>query len=372
MINNVNKNKIKETLKTGGFCLVFGVLIGTTVVSCNNKKSNSVQSETTIEQTTEAPRKKITKLTIEEFDKLVDEVQESNKEAGFNLRRENLELAVYINNINLATPELVEEIESFYNYNEQDMINVYLKTITAYNNDKNDYYNGKDDKYADLSLMFADDIDKETVKYIDETFNKLYCNITDGFKSEIVLSMDEFNKIVDYVMDKNEFLGIDIPKEEVETSIYERNSKYATSEVTKYINSLSLDKSISEIDEDVLNVYKRYNKNATEQFNLSDLEVESYYIEKVVSELEDYTRKNGTINGYTKDQLTVGGLFTAKLQIDDSFAYFATTGYANEYESNIKAIEEANLEAVVARTYAALGSKTSIKECETDKVKTLN
>ena len=52
------------------------------------------------------------------------------------------------------------------------------------------------------------------------------------------------------------------------------------------------------------------------------------------------------------------------MKIDDSFAYFATTGYANEYEDEIAGIAEANLEAVVVRTYDALGATASMKDCE--------
>ena len=109
-----------------------------------------------------------------------------------------------------------------------------------------------------------------------------------------------------------------------------------------------------------------YNNSSKEQFNLSNLEYESYYLGAVVEEIEGYTRENNTINGYTKSELTVGGLFTVKLKIDDAFAYFATTGYANEYEDEIAAIAEANLEAAVVRTYDALGATAAIKECEED------
>lgn len=310
MFKNINKEELKNKLKlskksiiTNTCIVVAGVALGATLFSgCNkdNDKNNTKPTIQTIEQndtpetldnevetfntleTAESVENvetienvepvEITELGIEEFNKLVEEVEKANTEAGLNLRKENLELVVYINNIDKASKELVEKMESSYNYNEEDMINVYLKTITSYNNDKLEYYNGEDTKSADVSLTFTDKIDRETVKYVDSSFEEL------------------------------------------------RNSK-SEEELTSKMGS-------------------------------------------VVEELKGYTRENNTINGYTKDQLTVGGLFTTKLMIDDAFAYFATTGYANAYESDISAIAEANFETVIARTYSVLGSKAALVECE--------
>lgn len=400
MIKNVNLKGLKERAskkfkitKTGvkKGLIITGLALATTitVVSCNKKENqNNTQIEQTVEniqtgadieigETTEnveteeiIEQEVISELTVEDFNKLVDEVEKANAEAGLNLRRENLELAVYINNIELATPELVEKIESSFNYNEEDMLNTYLKTITAYNNDKLEYYNGEDTKYADISVMFLDPIAKETVKYVDNSFNELYTNSLN--EENIELTMDKFNNVVDGIVKENERLGIEIDRRAIEISVYVRNKVSATKEVEEYINSLELaeGQTLESIDNGVLSYYKLYNESATEKFNLSNLEYESYYLGAVVEEFEGYTRENNTIKGYTKSELTVGGLFTVKLMIDDSFAYFATTGYANEYEDEIAGIAEANLEAVVVRTYDALGATASIKECEEDK--TLN
>lgn len=237
---------------------------------------------------TEAPVEEvvITELGVEEFNELVATTEASNKEAGLNLRKENLELAVYINNQNIATPELAQQIESSYNYNEEEMINSYLQTMTAYNNDKLEFLNGEDTKYADVSVMFADEIDRETIKYIDTLFNGVY-------------------------------------------------------------------------------LYSAYTEDKTEE----TLATEKALVENVIKEMQGYTMENNTINGYTKDQLTVGGLFTVKLKIDDELTALATTGYASEYEKNINDIAGANVEACVSRTYAILGSKAALVECE-EKVKT--
>ena len=400
MIKNVNLKGLKERAsekfkitKTGvkKGLIITGLALATTVavVSCNKKQNqDNTQIEQTVEniqtgadieigETTEnveteeiIEQEVIAELTVEDFNKLVDEVEKSNAEAGLNLRRENLELAVYINNIDIATPELAQKIESAYDYNEEDMINTYLKVMTSYNNDKLEYYNGEDTKYADESVMFLDPIDRETIKYVDALFEELHTNSLN--EENIELTMDKFNKMVDSIVAQNEQLGIEMDRRAIEISVYVRNSVAANSEVETYINSLKLaeGETLETIDNGVLSYYKLFNANSEEQFNLSNLEYESYYLGAVVEELEGYTRENNTIKGYTKSELTVGGLFTVKLKIDDAFAYFATTGYANEYEDEIAGIAEANLEAVVARTYAELGDAAAIKDCEEDK--TLN
>lgn len=399
MIKNVNLKGLKERAsekfkitKTGvkKGLIITGLALATTVavVSCNKKENNNTQIEQTVEniqtgadieigETTEnveteeiIEQEVIAELTVEDFNKLVDEVEKSNAEAGLNLRRENLELAVYINNIDIATPELAQKIESAYDYNEEDMINTYLKVMTSYNNDKLEYYNGEDTKYADESVMFLDPIDRETIKYVDALFEELHTNSLN--EENIELTMDKFNKMVDSIVAQNEQLGIEMDRRAIEISVYVRNSVAANSEVETYINSLKLaeGETLETIDNGVLSYYKLFNANSEEQFNLSNLEYESYYLGAVVEELEGYTRENNTIKGYTKSELTVGGLFTVKLKIDDAFAYFATTGYANEYEDEIAGIAEANLEAVVARTYAELGDAAARIECEEDK--TLN
>ncbi|MBO5095342.1 MAG: hypothetical protein J6B98_00505 [Bacilli bacterium] len=380
----ITKNGVKKGLIITGLALATTI----TVVSCNKKENNNTQIEQTVEniqtgaeveigETTEnieteeiIEQEVIAELTVEDFNKLVDEVEKSNAEAGLNLRRENLELAVYINNIDIATPELAQKIESAYDYNEEDMINTYLKVMTSYNNDKLEYYNGEDTKYADESVMFLDPIDRETIKYVDALFEELHTNSLN--EENIELTMDKFNKMVDSIVAQNEQLGIEMDRRAIEISVYVRNSVAANSEVEAYINSLKLaeGETLETIDNGVLSYYKLFNANSEEQFNLSNLEYESYYLGAVVEELEGYTRENNTIKGYTKSELTVGGLFTVKLKIDDAFAYFATTGYANEYEDEIAGIAEANLEAVVARTYAELGDAAAIKDCEEDK--TLN
>lgn len=401
-IKNINPKKLfngkfkitKQNLKETGKLVIFGVALGCGLglVSCggkntdkndqtsyiestdNTNESKNENIETTesvdvetVEKTETDKEEVVTELTVEDFNKLVDEVVKANVEAGLNLRRENLELAVYINNINLATPELVQKIESSYNYNEENMINIYLQTMTSYNNDKLEYYNGEDDKCADESLMFISNIDRETIQYIDSLFEGLHVNVSKS--SEIELTMPKFNMMVEDVMTKNKELGINLSREEIEISIYQRNLKYATEEVKTYIENIKLEKgkTLESVDNNTLNIIEAFNKKSKVDFNLSTLEYESYYVGLVVEELEGYMRENNTINGYTKDQLSIGGLFTAKLKTDDAFAYFATTGYANEYETNITAIAEANMEACVARTYAVLGSKAAIEECEDTK-----
>lgn len=321
MIKNINLDKlkslknpklIKKAIATGA--LVVSILaVG--ITGCGKKNSGespiiddtpiTTEVPTTVPTATPAPTvnpteaptatpaptevpvvEEITELDIEQFNKLVATVEASNKEAGLNLRKENLELAVYINSQNIATPELAQKIESSYNYNEEEMINSYLQTMTAYNNDKLEFLNGEDTKYADVSVMFADKIDRETIKYIDTLFNGVY-------------------------------------------------------------------------------LYSAYIEDKTEE----TLATEKALVENVIKEMQGYTMENNTINGYTKDQLTVGGLFTVKLKIDDEIAFLATTGYASEYEKNINDIAEANLEACVSRTYAILGSKSALVECE-ENVKT--
>ena len=393
MIKNVNLQGLQErankslelaknNFKKGLIITMCSLTMSTVLAGCGEQElpeviieeteetKDNVETEVVVEteevkvEIEEVEEQVITELTIEEFNKLVDEVEKANAEAGLNLRRENLELAVYINNISLATPELVEKIESSYNYNEEDMINTYLKTMTSYNNDKLEYYNGEDTKYADESVMFLDQIDREAIKYVDALFNELHTNSL--HEENIELTTDKFNKIVDGIVKENERLGIEMDRRAIEISVYVRNKVSATAEVEQYINSLKLaeGETLESIDNAVLGYYKLYNNNSDEKFNLSNLEYESYYLGAVVEELEGYTRENNTINGYTKSELTVGGLFTLKMKIDDSFAYFATTGYANKYEDEIAGIAEANLEAVVVRTYDALGATASMKDCE--------
>lgn len=420
-ITNINKEGIKEKLvkkiklakdkvKKGTFIVLLGTLLSTTsLTGCGSED----KAQTTIESTTEATdldetqevenevekdeeskeiideikdkvdeklesedeyKNTITELTVEEFNKFVDEVEKANQEAGLNLRRENLELTVYINNIDLATPELIEKIESQYNYNEEDMINVYLKTVTSYNNDQLEYFNGEDSKYADASLMFLDEIDRGTVKYVNGLFEEIHTNALN--EKDIELTSDRFNEMVDYIVSVNKELGIEMDRRAIAISVYYRNSLSATTNVSKevkdYIKSINIaeGETIETIDAGVLNYYKVYNKTADKKFNLSNLEYESYYLGAVVNELAGYTRENNKIQGYAKSELTTGGLFTTKLIIDDALAYFATTGYANEYEDTITAIAEANLDAVVARTYAVLGSKAALVECEDEKTLT--
>lgn len=343
--------------------------VETEIVSKEETKE-VVETETVEEEVT------ITELDVVTFNQLVDEVVEANKKVDFNLRREDLELAVYINNIEIATPELVDAIESRYNYNEEEMINTYLQTITAYDNDKLQYYNGKDSKYADLSLTVTDPIDKATIKTVDQLTDGLYAQVTGKENKE--LTLDRFNTLVSDVMKRSDELEIGLKKEEVEIAAYVRNEKYATKEVTDYVNSIKLakDETFGEIDYRVLCLCNDYNKKnklkdtSDKYFQDSMFKFKSYSVKEVVDTFENYTREFGTINGYTKDSLTVGGLFTVKLQIDDSLSYFATTGYAAQYQSNIDGIMDANIETVVSRTYAVLGSKAAIKDCEDEKTLT--
>ena len=248
---------------------------------------NPTEAPTATPAPTEVPVvEEITELDIEQFNKLVATVEASNKEAGLNLRKENLELAVYINNQNIATPELAQKIESSFDYNEEAIINSYLQTMTAYDNDMLEFYNGEDTKYADVSIMFLDKIDRETIRYIDSLGAKVY-------------------------------------------------------------------------------TYSAYTEGKTEE----TMAAEKAEVESVIKELQGYMMENNTINGYTKDQLTVGGLFGSKLRGDNLLAFVATTGYASEYEKNINDIAKANVEACVSRTYAILGSKSALVECE-ENVKT--
>lgn len=312
MIKNINLDKLKslKNSKVIRKAIVAGTItvaiLAAGITGCGKKNSEKSPNTTPSPITTESPvatptatptatpapteapvvEEVITELDIEGFNKLVATVEASNSEAGLNLRKENLELAVYINSQNIATPELAQKIESSFDYNEEAIINSYLQTMTAYDNDMLEFYNGEDTKYADVSIMFADKIDRETIKYIDSLGAKVY-------------------------------------------------------------------------------TYSAYTEGKTEE----TMAAEKAEVEKVIKELQGYMMENNTINGYTKDQLTVGGLFAAKLRTDDLLAYIATTGYASEYEKNINDIAEANLEACVSRLYAILGSKSALVECE-ENVKT--
>jgi len=141
----------------------------------------------------------ITELGVEEFNELVATIEAANKEAGLNLRKENLELVLYINNHNIVTPELARQIESRYNYKKDDMMNNYLKVMNDYSNDLYDYYNGEDTKYADISLLFLDKIDRETSKYLYSLGAKIYnCSAYTEGKTEETMAAEkvEVEKVI--------------------------------------------------------------------------------------------------------------------------------------------------------------------------------
>lgn len=454
-LKDLASKKLKISKKT--FVVISMSMILSSVIGCGKTNKTEVESsrkpsvitefqteeETKVveETTKEVVEEKITKLTVADFNKLVDEIEKENEKVDFSLRREYLELAVYLNNIEIATPELVEKIESYYNYNEEDMINVYLKTMTAYSNDKLDYYNGKDDKYADPSLTFTDKIDKETMQEVDATFSNLY-DITVN-KKDLEMDKNVLDAMVSNLKIESSYVGLELTDEEIKSLIYEYNDSIMTSEVKSEFENIKINKEeldslafyvskhnfyniptigidefkilvynnlydmltddakeyvqemIKRIGPEMYNIYcsnsyheitinevkklivnvrynsmktidkvKKFNEESKEEFNLSNFHFEQYFIGNVVENMKDYTTKTGKIAGYTKNNLTPGGLFTVKMAIDDSFAYFATTGYANGYKEDIAYIEEANLEAVVVRAFDALGSARSMTECK--------
>lgn len=382
-LKDLASKKLRISKKT--FVVISMSMILSSVIGCGKTNKTEVESsrkpsvitefrteeETKVveETTEEVVEEKITKLTVEDFNKLVYEIEKENEKVDFSLRREYLELAVYLNNIEIATPELVEKIESYYNYNEEDMINVYLKTMTAYNNDKLDYYNGKDDKYADPSLTFTDKIDKETMQEVDATFSNLY-DITVN-KKDLEMDKNVLEAMVLNLKIEASCVGLELTDDEIKALVYEYNESIMTSEVKSEIENIDFGKdskeekiTLNRASMKTIDKVKKFNEESKEEFNLSNFHFEQYFIGNVVENMKDYTTKTGKIAGYTKNNLTPGGLFTVKMAIDDSFAYFATTGYANGYKEDIAYIEEANLEAVVVRAFDALGSARSMTECK--------
>jgi len=427
-IKRVNLEKFKsvltkDNLKRGAFIVIMSSILGGTILSCNgcsegrtpskieqttdNNKENettpnidvttpteepttpaiestapqgpttNVENETTqntdVTTPTEEPTTQevvIEKLDVETFNKFVDELEIKNAEDGFNIRRENLELLTYIQNMHLATPELIDKIHSEYEYNNKLMFNTYMQAVNQYNCDKLDFYNGKDEKYAKLSNLSIDEIDRETMEYIELLTDNLYTSAQGTKRSEFDIA--NLNGMVQMIMKKNEELGIELSKTEVEMIVYEYNYKQATEVVRKYIELNVPEGQTQEgIANNVLNILKAHNKASKKDFDLSLLEYESYSMADIIKKLESYLRENGTILGNTKDNLTIGGFGAIKLKVDHTVAYLDATGYATQYKDSINAIQAANIDAFVSRLYAALDQNASLVNCQEEKVNTL-
>ena len=155
----------------------------------SNTTTEEMSNDSTIEET------KITKLDEKTFEALVDETMEENKELDFNVRRESIEALLYVCNMSIATPELSKLIEGRF-ISEERMINSILETITSYDmNMVEAWYNNT--KHADLSKLFLDEIDRDTISYVQTGYDILANNINDNNITEasrnesIVKFMDE-------------------------------------------------------------------------------------------------------------------------------------------------------------------------------------
>ena len=220
-LSNINIKGLSKKLKIKGGLAMLGLATVMSVTACSPKTVNN--NETTIEQTRnndpfnkwidnkttteeataemtaeetttekvteevtteEVTEEEISVLDVERFSKLVDEIMEENKELDFNVRKESIEALLYVCNMSMATPELSQLIESIF-ASEEEIINSVLETITSYDMNMVEAWYGNDSKHADLSKLFLDEIDKDTVSYVQTGYDILANNINDNSVTEV-------------------------------------------------------------------------------------------------------------------------------------------------------------------------------------------
>lgn len=175
-IRVVNMKRFVISCVIGGTILCTGGCATGYLISKNNNKNNNAIVETMTD--TDLNNKKITKLGMEELNNMVEEVEKANRENGLGIRQEDLELALYISNINIATSDVASYIEGKYDGNEENMIMMYFDVISNYLNSRTKYYNNKTEKLADASVLFLDEVDKNAITYIQNSYNGLFKDLS--------------------------------------------------------------------------------------------------------------------------------------------------------------------------------------------------
>lgn len=207
--NNINKSalaKIKKPLLTFGMVVVLGGSVAACSKGCSSEKTstsknysasnfdNSLETETTIavvetesatqeaetltdlEVATKAETEteletiefKATELDLNTFNSLVDEIVESNKNVGFNTRREAIEALVYAANINIVSDEVASNIASRF-VTRENLLNSLLETVTSYNMAMVSA-SYTDEAMPVLANAFVDEIDKNALLKVQQAY----------------------------------------------------------------------------------------------------------------------------------------------------------------------------------------------------------
>lgn len=237
-LSNINIKGLSKKLKIKGGLAMLGLATVMSVTACSPKTVNNnettieqtrnndpfnkwIDNKTTIEETTieeettekvteettteEVTEEEISVLDVERFSKLVDEIMEENKELDFNVRKESIEALLYVCNMSMATPELSQLIESRF-ASEEEIINSVLEAITSYDMNMVEAWYGNDSKHADLSKLFLDEIDKDTVSYVQVGYDILANNINDNSITEASRN-ESISKFMDEIINYSLYNG---------------------------------------------------------------------------------------------------------------------------------------------------------------------
>ena len=200
-VNN-NETTIEQTRNNDPFNKWIDNKTTTEETTIEEETTEKVTGETTTEEVTE---EEISVLDVERFSKLVDEIMKENKELGFNVRKESIEALLYVCNMSMATPELSQLIESRF-ASEEEIINSVLETITSYDMNMVEAWYGNDSKHADLSKLFLDEIDKDTVSYVQAGYDILANNINDNSITEASRN-ESISKFMDEIINYSLYNG---------------------------------------------------------------------------------------------------------------------------------------------------------------------
>lgn len=200
-VNN-NETTIEQTRNNDPFNKWIDNKTTTEETTIEEETTEKVTEETTTEEVTE---EEISVLDVERFSKLVDEIMEENKELDFNVRKESIEALLYVCNMSMATPELSQLIESRF-ASEEEIINSVLETITSYDMNMVEAWYGNDSKHADLSKLFLDEIDKDTVSYVQAGYDILANNINDNSITEASRN-ESISKFMDEIINYSLYNG---------------------------------------------------------------------------------------------------------------------------------------------------------------------
>ena len=200
-VNN-NETAIEQTRNNDPFNKWIDNKTTTEDTTIEEETTEKVTEETTTEEVTE---EEISVLDVERFSKLVDEIMEENKELDFNVRKESIEALLYVCNMSMATPELSQLIKSRF-ASEEEIINSVLETITSYDMNMVEAWYGNDSKHADLSKLFLDEIDKDTVSYVQAGYDILANNINDNSITEASRN-ESISKFMDEIINYSLYNG---------------------------------------------------------------------------------------------------------------------------------------------------------------------